>query len=161
MSAYQDYVGRLNDVMVFQGVASTQKTNPVLLEQALAAESEGGRICTGIQKLAQLTLLRLMTIRGSKPYEPTLGCFFLYDASVGNWRTVGSVRSSFAAAMIDVRRQMLDLREEDTPLDEVFDTLVLDSVTFEGMGKVRLVLTLTSLAGTPVTFIAPITIPLR
>ena len=155
------YDGRLNDVLAFQGPPATQQTVPVLLEQALAAEGEGGRICTGIQKLAQMTLMRLLTIRGSKPYDPLYGCFFMRDAAIGSWRTAGDVRASFAASLIDVRRQMNDLRTDTTPADEAFRSLSLDSVTFLGMGNVRLALTLTSASDERVTYITPITIPLR
>lgn len=157
------YTGRLVDVLALQpgsyelGVLTEAK-------QTLAADGTGGLICTGIQSLAQAVMLRLLTIADSRVYvfgqNEAFGCGFLEDACTGNWRGVADIRASFAAAYLDVSRQMLELITEDTPEDEQFDTLTLDNVEILGNRSVKLTFTLKSVAET-LTFIQPISIPLR
>lgn len=157
---FPDYTGRLVDVLAFQGVPGQPQTFPALLTQSLAAEGEGGRVCAGVQKLAQWFLKTLLTPAGTKLADPSVGCDFMADAATGRWRTIGDVRSSFASSMVDIRRQARTRVTASTPTDEQLQTVTLDGVTFDGDRKVTLEMTLRSLAE-DVTFLAPITVPLR
>jgi hypothetical protein len=157
------YTGRFVDVLAFQP-GDTSPGVVSLMEQTLALSGTGGQVCTGIQKLAQGTMLRLLTIQDSRPYEfgenINFGCSFIQDACEGRWRNSSDIRVSYAAASLDVARQMLETITETTPTDEQFNSLTLDNVEILGDRSVKLTFTLKSEAST-LTFIQPISIPLR
>lgn len=157
------YTGRAVDILALQPAQyALGKLSEA--QQTLAADGTGGLVCTGIQKLAQATMLRLLTISDSRPYvfgeNEAFGCSFLEDACEGRWRGTADIRASFATAYLDLARQMLELAVEGTPADEQFESLTLDNVEILGGRSVKLTLTLTS-AADQVTFIQPISIPLR
>lgn len=158
MSTVADYVGRLNDYCVLRqtkAVGSSQE-----LEQALFTAKDAGQICTGVHKLMQRFLLIFLLKSGSLQYDPNRGTTFMVDAERGYWRTVADVRSSFTTSKDLARRQMTAEVTTTDPNDEILDDVTLDAVTL-GDGKVSLTMTLTSLAGSNYTFIAPISVSVR
>ena len=70
MSTVADYVGRTIDVLAYDGAVPAGE---VLLEQIMAQPGEGGKIATGMQKLAQRFILELFTETGSQLYFPNRG----------------------------------------------------------------------------------------
>lgn len=152
-----DYVNRTVDMLVFQGFSTARDH---LLSQSLVDVNGFGTIGTGIVKLAQRFLLLLLTEAGSIQFQPTTGCNFMKDARKGRWRTTGDVNQSFGSAVLDIRRQIRLMQLATDPLDEQYDSATLINVQLNG-DQVVLRILLTSMAGTPVTLIAPLTVSVR
>jgi hypothetical protein len=157
MPSVADYAGRTADVLAFYGAAPG--TGDVLLVQSLAGNGSGA-IVAGIQKLVQRFLVTLLTEMGSWQYFPAMGSGFLTDARRNYWRTVADVRQSFAAALLDVARQLQNEELPGDPPDECYGSATLLSVLLTP-GSVNLRIQLTSLAGTSYQFIAPIDVILH
>lgn len=163
MSTVADYVGRYIDVMAYQGVDTGRDAQ---LTGALAADNSG-TICTGTQKLAQRFLLRLLTRRGSMPYQPTEGCDFMTRLLRGDLRTSLDVYAEFSSSLIDIRRSM---RNEETaerisrgiiaPSDEILASAEITQLTIIP-GHVTMTINITSRAGNSRKVILPITTTLR
>lgn len=110
----EDYTGRLIDVLAYDGAIARGE---VLLDQTLAQPAESGKICTGIQKLAQRVLLELLTERGTMMYLPDRGTNFMYEARTGCFRTQLDIYGAMSRALVDVRRN-LRLEESSSDSDD-------------------------------------------
>lgn len=159
-STVVDYRNRLGDMLAFRGVFPNPRGRDQLLVQELVRPGDGGMLIAGIEKLAQKTLLVLLTKLGSRPYAPAEGTSFMRDAERGAWRTSADVAESFYAARIDVSRQCRASEASTDPADERWGSLDLDGVTLAG-DKVTLRLRLVSAAGTTFNFMTPITVPVK
>lgn len=149
MSNPNDYRDRQFDVAVLQSEGSGQV--PI----SLFGDEAAGQVFTGIYRLVQSWLMRLLTIKGSMPYLPDEGCEFLQDAMTGRWYDEESVRDSFEAAALEIARQFENEQEELTE-DEQLDKAELTDVAMTSDGKVSLYITISSKAGESRSLIAPL-----
>lgn len=153
MSTVADYSGRVVDVVVFQGVLGGGARAELV--QALATETSGGTICTGIQKLAQWYIITLCQDLGSVPYDPEQGSRLLASFSNGSIRTETDVYMAFGFAHAPVERYLQGLETDDMPDDERLASAELVRVTLEP-GRVALTIRILSVAGTSREEILPI-----
>lgn len=122
-----DYAGRTIDVLAYDGAVARGE---ILLDQTLAQSAEGGKICAGIQKLAQRFLLELLTERGTMTYLPERGTDFMYEARTGRFRTQLDICGAMSRALVDVRRN-LRLEESNTnPDDERYKSAEILQVVY-------------------------------
>jgi len=112
-----DYEGRSVDVGMFDGYVTGRDAQ---LTQQLVSESSSGLLLTGPLKLVQRFFLELMTERGSLMFLPQRGSTFMLDAQRGYWRTPGDVSSSFYAALLDIKNNLIQDENPDDPSDECF-----------------------------------------
>jgi hypothetical protein len=153
MSTIADYQGRKFDILAFQPKEYTAE-----LQQAIAADSSGGLICTGIQKLAQRWVLEFLTPTDSMPYKIGRGSSFIPNVRSGKLRNNVDVVSFFSAASEEVG---VNLTNEDTvsdPADERYASVTLDGFSLNGDGKLVLEVTLLSAAGLTRQVILPISV---
>lgn len=159
-STVADYKGRLADMLAFRGIFPALRGREQVLAQELVRPGDGGALIAGIEKLAQKTLLILLTKVGSRKYEPTAGTTFMLRAERGLWRTPADVETAFYSARYDVRQQIQQAEEDTDPADERWGGLDLNGVTLSGT-TVSIRMTQLSLAGSEYSFITPITVPLK
>jgi hypothetical protein len=157
MSSVADYVGRTFDVLVFHGVTPGRE---VAVKQTLYPDDLGGYIVTGIEKLVQQFLLILLTELGSVTHLPIYGTRFMADARSGRWRTAIDVRQSFAAAVVDVKRQLARQETSTTPDDERFALATLLGITLDGT-SVFVSVEVLSVAGLDRKLIVPVAVILK
>lgn len=148
-----DYRGREYDLLAYQGGVSY--SGEVQLQQQLFSDANGGQIVVGIQKLVQRLLLVLLTEKGSIVHLPDLGTDFITDARLGLMQSPGDVFSSFAAAMIDVRRQLVTEELSTDPADERLDSATLVNVSLANL-KASITIEVVSQAGTAARFVQPL-----
>ena len=122
----QDYAQRRYDYLALQNV---KRKGDSLLGLALFNEDTSGKICVGVQKLAQRWLLEFLTEAGSMPGLPTRGCNFMTTARSGGFRTRLNVGSAFASADMLIRRNLLAEEYTEMPTDERFGSAAL--INFE------------------------------
>lgn len=152
MSTPQDYDGRSVDVCAFQGV---QEAGTNRLTAELVSGDTMGTVCTGIQKLAQRWTICFLTPRGSVPYRENEGSSFLIRLRTGRIRTEVDVRQVFSAAAREVAAMLRADESEDDPLDERFESAVLDSLTITP-NLLQIKVLVLSLAGTSRPVILPL-----
>lgn len=158
MSSVADYVGRTTDMLAFQGAAAG--AGDQLMLQSLVTPTDSGMVTTGVQKLAQRVLLILLTRRGSLIYSPGLGCDFMRDAHRGAWRTGADIDISFNSAKLDIVRQVRGEELDSDSDDERLASLNLLGAALDD-GQAVLRISLVTVAGSTVTFIAPIPLVIR
>lgn len=152
MTDISKYRNRRVDVAAFSGGRETLVD--VRLSPELFSAEAPGRICAGIQKLAQRFILELFTIRGSMPFLPERGCDFLKDAARG-FHTETDAILSFRLAVVDVARNLRNDEDDTWPADERFAAAHLVSLLLDGQRMVLRV-QLISQAGDAREFLAPI-----
>lgn len=155
MTTVADYLDRTVDVMAFQGVKAGGVS---ALKQSFTDAPENGRVCTGIQKLAQRWVIEFLTVKGSLRYLPGRGTDFIAELRQGRLRTNLDVRAAFLRAMIDLKRNLQGEETGAEPPDERFDRADLLSVTIRPGGIVVLSVDLYSLAGTSRQVILPLSV---
>lgn len=126
MSA-QDYKNRKYDFLAFQNVAPGIERQ---LGLALYSEDTSGKICVGIQKLAQRWVLEFLTETGSLRGRPNRGSSFMTTLRLRNLRTAQDIIFAFQAANLEIERQLKNEEYDGMPADERFQTAVLRDVTF-------------------------------
>ena len=127
------------DLFAFTGAKKTGQTR---LVEALF--TNGGSVCTGIQKLIQDWILLMLTPKGSLPFDQERGCGFLEE--VLGARTEDAVRTAFVFANAEVIQQLRNNEEESQSDDERIDSVTLDSINISG-GNLSISVTLKSMAG--------------
>lgn len=154
MTTTADYLGRRIDVLAFPGA---KPAGMVPLGQDLLLE--GGRVCAGVQKLAQRWMLEFLTIRGTMRYLPDRGTTFLTELRAGGLRTEADVQTAFLTARLQAAK---NLRTEDAgaadPDDEKYADAALLSTAIRPNGTLVLTVAITSLAGTSRKVILPLTV---
>lgn len=155
MAGVTDYVDRVADLMAFR---DTGRGSAVPLVQSLAYPGDSGAIGTGIAVLGQRFLARLLTIRGSIPHRPSIGCDFFADAAGGQWQTAADVRLSFTAAEAVVRRQLLAEVKADDLDDEILESAELTAVSLSVGNEASVEILVTSAAGESRVYIQPISV---
>lgn len=160
----QDYAQRRYDYLALQNV---KPKGDNLLGLELFNADTAGKICVGVQKLAQRWLLEFLTESGSMPGAPNRGCNFMRAARTGRLRTVLNVQTLFAASNMVVRRNLLAEETSEMPADERFaDAELLNTVVVPGfiadqksgtsIVYLNMRVKITSLAGDEHTAIFPI-----
>jgi len=122
----QDYAQRSYDYLALQ---NTKPRGDNLLGLELFNSETSGKICVGVQKLAQRWLLEFLTETGSMPGAPNRGCDFMRAARTGRFRTILNVQTIFASANMSVRRNLLAEETPDMPADERFAGAALLNTT--------------------------------
>jgi hypothetical protein len=153
MATIADYQGRKFDILAFQPANGTTE-----LSQSLVSSSNGGLICTGIQKLAQRWVLEFLTPAGSIPYKPERGSSFIDNVRSGKIQNNVDVVAYFSAAAAEIAT---NLKNEDLvtdPADEKYDSASLDGFSLMDDGKLVLEVTVLSAAGTSRNIILPISV---
>ena len=134
----QDYANRKYDALAFQAVDASTNGQ---MGMALYAEDNQGRICTGIQKLAQRWALEFLTETGSMPYKPNRGCQFMTLARQGRFRSQVDVIAAFNDAVLAISRNLQLEEPADMPLDERFANAELLAVgVFVGYADLRVMI---------------------
>jgi hypothetical protein len=152
-----DYTGRKVDILAFDG-AYTDGT--FKMTQGLYGESQSsGKVCAGIQKLAQRWLIEFLTPLGSVPYLPARGCNFINQSRSGRLRTEADAFTAFTFARDKVA---FNLRLEDNagtyPDDEKYSGVELLALKLEIGSKLSLSVRIDSLAGVSRVFVVPLTV---
>lgn len=124
--AVQDYANRKYDYLALQNTGPAAER---LLGLELFNEQTSGKLCVGIQKLAQRWLLEFFTETGSMPGLPERGCNFLAVARGGGFRSQINVRGAFADAEAIIQRNLLDEEYEGMPADERLASAELVSIS--------------------------------
>jgi len=148
-----DYANRKYDFLAFQNVNTLRESK---LGLVLYAEDNSGKICVGIQKLAQRWTLEFLTELGSMPGLPDRGCAFLTLVRNGRLRTQLAVTQAFLDAALRIRVVLKDEEYDGMPDDERLDDVELESVAVLP-GYISLRVMITSLAGDERAVIMPIT----
>lgn len=150
--AISDYAQRKYDFLGLQ-VAKLDRETRVGL--ALYAEDNSGKICAGIQKLAQRWALEFLTERGSMPGLPNRGSDFMLQVRRGELRTQLDVTQSFHDAALRIRATLQAEEYAGMPEDERLDDVELMSVIIEP-GYLNLRVMISSVAGTGRAVVLPI-----
>lgn len=124
----QDYANRKYDYLAFQNVDVSRETK---LGLALYDEDTSGKICTGIQKLAQRWALEFLTELGSMVHRPDRGCEFMTLVRFGRLRNRADVSSAFVAANLTVARNLQLEEYPNMPDDERFEAAELANVSIQ------------------------------
>lgn len=148
-----DYLGRTVDVVAYDPGDKPEGLRQLQLQ--MASQEHGGKICSGIQKIGQRFMLRLLTPRGSMQHLPNEGCEFLLDARRGAWRGPSDVFSSFASASADILEAFMSEELDDDPDDEKLEDAELLAVTLDG-DRATVSVRLTTLAGDARVFLQPL-----
>lgn len=160
----QDYAQRRYDYLALQNIKTKGDS---LLGLELVNEKTSGKICVGVQKLAQRWLLEFLTETGSMPGKPTRGCNFMRVARTGGFRTRINVATIFASADLTVRRNLKNEEYPDMPADEKFGSAELltaevlpgfaaDQRSGTSIVYLNMSVKITSEAGTDYTIIFPV-----
>lgn len=150
--AIADYAQRKYDFLGLQ-VARTDLASQVSL--ALYSEDSSGKICVGIQKLAQRWALEFLTERGSMPGLPERGSDFMLRVRRGELRTQLDVVQSFNDAALRIRSTLQNEEYVGMPTDERLDDAELMSAAI-APGYLNLRVMINSVAGTGRALILPI-----
>lgn len=145
MSSLEDYIGREQDVLLvtgdpgFTGFADTQLD--------MIGQEPGGQTCYGIQKAAQMFLMRLLSDEAG----------FFRQFVQGNLRSPIAA-SAVATAAIDVVLQKFEADRRDfpdTPLDEIVVSAKLDQLTAQS-SALKLTLSINLASGQSTRFLFPL-----
>lgn len=132
--ALADYVNRKYDYLALQNTtAKTVGTNEKKLGLELFNKTTSGKLTTGIQKLSQRWMLEFLTETGSMPGLPRRGTNFMRAARTGQFRVPLNVQTEFAAAEINIRRNLRSEETDDMPDDERYgDSEILNIAILPG-----------------------------
>lgn len=154
MTSVSDYLGRRVDVLAFPG-ARAAGAAPLGQDVLL----DGGRLCVGVQKLAQRWLLEFLTGRGTMRYAPDRGTDFVAELRAGGLRTEADVQAAFLTARLAAgKRLRAEDAADDGPDDEKYADAALLSVAVRPDRTLVLGVEVTSLAGTSRKVILPLTV---
>ena len=147
-----DYSGRKVDVLALDG-AFNDIVFP--LDQKLYTGS--GKVCAGIQKLAQRWLIEFLTPLGSMPYLTDRGSDFINRVRSGRIRNEVDATLAFNFAK---ERVALNLIKEDTagtyPDDEKYADAVLLGIQVALGSKLSFSVRIDSVAGDKRIFVVPL-----
>lgn len=150
MTVSTNYLNRSVDISIFQGIKSS---GVATVNQSLF--SNGGEVCTGIQKLIQRWLINFLMPEGSVKFHPEWGTSFLAEA--GNFKNEIEAATEFYMCNSDACEHLREEETEEMSEDERIASVELNSIIITGDGF-KLSVTLNSLAGTSAPLTLPITI---
>lgn len=148
----QDYASRKYDFLGFQNVVGGGDRK---LGLALYSTDTAGKLCVGIQKLAQRWALEFLTEVGSMPGRPARGCEFMASVRTGKLQTQKQVIWSFLSSNLDIERNLRNEEYAGMPDDERYSTATLTAVTFYP-GYLEMHVMIESLAGDARAVILPV-----
>lgn len=150
MSNYAAYQNRTVDVSLLGAPAGES--------QALRPSPAPGLVLTGILKLCQQFIYRLLTTKGSILGMPEVGSDFVPLLRSGKLRTDYDIQAAFSTSAADIQAQLeLDVTEQ-TPLDEQLESVQVQQVTIEPFTRsISLTVLVNSLAGGSRAVVLPIT----
>ena len=154
MSTAADYVGRTVDVLAYQGRYPGREEQ---LVPALAAPGNAGKLCAGIQKLAQRWILEFLTERGSLGYLPDRGCDFMLLLRQGELRTTLDAEQAFYLSAQQVQSNLRAEEDIGMPEDEQLDRAELLSLAVAA-DQLTLSVQVHSRAGTSRAALLPIAV---
>lgn len=161
MAASVNYTGRMVDLFIFQGA---KLKGDQLILPGFDGES-GGKITSGIQKMAQTWAILFLTELGSIPYNPEVGSSFVSNFRLGLIRDESDVQTEFGLAAAQVADQLAlvtQAAEVTPPNDETLSSAVLVKFTVNSnAGKLALYVRLTSQAGTTHDILLPISLAIQ
>lgn len=129
----------------FLALQNVQPTGNARLRLALFTPTNLGRVCTGVQKLAQRWLLEFTTVTGSMPGLPNRGTFFMALAQSGRLRTTAALTAQFSIANYIVKVNLQNEEDDTWPDDERFLSAELAGLEFSP-GSAKLYVTIYSRA---------------
>ena len=149
---FPDY-GDNADVKFFKNLTLT----PGTVSQTIF--TGGSEAVTGLQRLAQMVVLRLGTPRGGMLYESSEGSQLMTDVLRGVIRTNAQLVESFMQSRDDILRQFARdaVQFPYTAPDEILSDLGLLSSSVS-RGSINLYIKVVSLAGSNIAFNTPLTI---
>ena len=148
----KDFVNRKYDYLAFQAV---ENRSDGLKEMELYNPATRGRICVGLQKLAQRWALEFLTERGSMQHKPARGCDFMTAVRRGLLRSQSDVAAEFVLASLALTQNLRAEEYEGMPDDERFDSALLAGITLQpGYATLRVIVV--SRAGQQRAIILPI-----
>ena len=121
----QDYANRKYDFLVFKNVDLSKEAQ---LGLALYDEDTNGKICTGIQKLAQRWAMEFLTEQGSMPHKPERGCGFMTWLRFGRLQNRTDAVSAFVAANMTIANNLTLEEYAGMPDDERFESAELSNL---------------------------------
>jgi len=132
------YAGRLIDIYAWA------------TPEGMISPSSGGKIVTGIIKLAQRWLITFFNEEDTVKYDYFLrrtqrGTPFLTRIREGSIQTEADLRALFALSEIQARQQMFEEETSDDPDDERYDGAELIDLEI-GQGNISMTVTLRSRA---------------
>lgn len=147
-----DYANRKYDFLAFQNVNTARESK---LGLVLYDEDTSGKICVGIQKLAQRWTLEFLTEKGSMTGLSTRGCDFMTLVRKGQLHTQLDVTQSFYASAIRIRSTLQAEEYDGMPDDEKLSDADLISVAILP-GYINIRVMIESVAGNERAIILPI-----
>lgn len=152
-----DYSGRKTDLFIFEG-AAVGGDRRITLDWL-----EGGKLTTGLQKIAQTFALYFLTEKGSVPLLPNQGTNFITAVRLQRINTESNLQAEFAlAANVAKRFMSLQADKNKYPNDERLSAVTLLNFTLDkNSGTILLKVGLTSLAGDLATIFLPVPVALK
>lgn len=153
-----DYSNRKVDVLALDGAFND---GTFQLDQKIYAN--GGKVCAGIQKLAQRWLIEFLTPLGSIPYLTDRGCDFINKVRSGRIRSEVDATMAFNFARDKVATSLKKEDSEGTyPDDEKYSEAVLLGIQVVAGSKLSLSVRIDSVAGDKRVFVVPLdVVPVR
>lgn len=157
-----NYFGRNVDVFVLE------TPEPTFRGQASLKFPTNPKICTGIQKLAQIYIITLFTAVESKLLNPTegtaigdlvLGTLAFIEEEIRHILNIGN--SEAQDLIIENQTDLLDIGLEEIPEDEQLDSSNILDIRVIDKSKVEFDVELNSVAGESRIFIIPLPLSIR
>ena len=147
-----DYSNRKVDVLALDGAFND---GTFQLDQKIYAN--GGKVCAGIQKLAQRWLIEFLTPLGSIPYLTGRGCDFINKVRSGRIRSEVDATMAFNFARDKVATSLKKEDSEGTyPDDEKYSEAVLLGIQVVAGSKLSLSVRIDSVAVDKRVFVVPL-----
>jgi len=161
MAASVNYTGRMVDLFIFQGA---KLNGDQLILPGFDGEN-GGKVTSGIQKMAQTWAILFLTELGSIQYDPQIGSEFVTNFRLGLIRDETDVQTEFGLAASQVADQLALVQqglETPAPNDEILSSADLVRFTIDrARGTLTLYVSLTSQAGTKHDILLPIPVAIQ
>ena len=138
------------DLLIFQNTRGPNRG-----ESLIRLAMDRGYGVEGIQKIAQMFALLLLTERGSCPTDPDRGTRFYGMAKIGALYDDGLLRAQFAFATLDIIGYLSVKRVELPSSEQLRSAELIDWSSRNG--NLRLNVRLTSEAGIGAVYVYPIT----
>lgn len=152
-----DYTGRQIDILAMNGEFSDRLFE---LDQSLyGKKNTSGKVCAGIQKLAQRWVIEFLTPLGSIPYLTNRGTIFLNSIRSGKIRTELDATLLFNFAKDQAAYNLIQEDEAGTyPDDEKYAEAGLLGVKVLTGEKLSISVKINSVAGASRVFVVPVAV---